>query len=96
MRTSHRVGCELGIFSSQASAQNADLVALLKRHVGDGRSHSLSHDYPVVSSLHKIMTKDKADKYIRDLMAMKPVLVESMLPAGERVGTGEILSRLLL
>jgi iron(III) transport system substrate-binding protein len=43
-----------------------------------------------LSSLHKVMTKDKADKYIRDLATMKPTLVESMLPAGERVSTGEM------
>ncbi len=36
------------------------------------------------------MSKDKADKYIRELAAMKPILVESMLPAGERVSTGEM------
>ncbi len=43
-----------------------------------------------LSSLHKIMAKEKADKFIRDLAAMKPTLVESMLPASERVATGEI------
>jgi iron(III) transport system substrate-binding protein len=43
-----------------------------------------------LSSLNKIMAKDKADKFIRDLAAMKPILVESMLPASERVATGEI------
>lgn len=43
-----------------------------------------------LSSLHKVMSKDKADKYIRELAAMKPTLVESMLPAGERVSTGEM------
>ena len=43
-----------------------------------------------LSSLHKIMTKEKTDKYIRDLAAMKPTLVESMLPAGERVSAGEM------
>ncbi len=43
-----------------------------------------------LSSLHKIMAKDKTDKFIRDLAAMKPILVESMLPASERVATGEI------
>jgi iron(III) transport system substrate-binding protein len=42
-----------------------------------------------VASLWKIMGKEKADKYIRDLAAMKPVLVESLLPAAERVTTGE-------
>jgi iron(III) transport system substrate-binding protein len=43
-----------------------------------------------LSSLHKIMAKDKAEKFIRDLAAMKPTLVESMLPVSERVATGEI------
>jgi iron(III) transport system substrate-binding protein len=42
-----------------------------------------------VASLEKLMGKEKADKYIRDLAAMKPVLVESLLPAAERVATGE-------
>jgi iron(III) transport system substrate-binding protein len=43
-----------------------------------------------LSSLNKIMAKDKTEKFIRDLAAMKPTLVESMLPASERVATGEI------
>jgi iron(III) transport system substrate-binding protein len=43
-----------------------------------------------LSSLHKIMGKEKAEKFIVDLAAMKPTLVESMLPAGERVSTGEM------
>jgi iron(III) transport system substrate-binding protein len=42
-----------------------------------------------VASLEKIMGKEKADKYIRDLAATKPILVESLLPAAERVMTGE-------
>ena len=42
-----------------------------------------------VASLEKLMGKEKAEKYIRDLAAMKPVLVESLLPAAERVATGE-------
>ncbi len=42
-----------------------------------------------VASLFEIMGKEKADKYIRDLAAMKPILVESLLPAAERVTTGE-------
>ena len=42
-----------------------------------------------VASLFKLMGKEKADKYIRDLAATKPVLVESLLPAAERVTTGE-------
>lgn len=42
-----------------------------------------------VASLEKLMGKEKAEKYIRDLAAQKPVLVESLLPAAERVSTGE-------
>jgi iron(III) transport system substrate-binding protein len=42
-----------------------------------------------VASLEKLMGKEKAEKYIRDLAAQKPVLVESLLPAAERVTTGE-------
>jgi iron(III) transport system substrate-binding protein len=43
-----------------------------------------------LSSLHKIMAKDKIEKFIRELAAMKPTLVESMLPVAERVATGEV------
>ena len=42
-----------------------------------------------VASLDKLMGKEKADKFIRDLAAQKPILVESLLPAVERVTTGE-------
>src|SRR5262245_1767951 len=42
-----------------------------------------------VASLDKLMGKEKADKYVRDLAAQKPVLVESLLPAAERAATGE-------
>ena len=42
-----------------------------------------------VASLYKVMGKEKAEKFIRDLAAMKPILVESLLPAAERVSTGE-------
>lgn len=40
-------------------------------------------------SLYKLMGKDRADKYLRDLGATKPVIVEGVLPAAERVTTGE-------
>ena len=42
-----------------------------------------------VASLWKVMGKEKADKFIRDLAATKPILVESLLPAAKRVTTGE-------
>ncbi|HWH78514.1 MAG TPA: extracellular solute-binding protein, partial [Candidatus Binatus sp.] len=35
-------------------------------------------------SLYKLMGKDRADKYLRDLAATKPVIVEGVLPAAER------------
>lgn len=40
-------------------------------------------------SLYKLMGKEGADKYLRDLAATKPVIVEGVLPAAERVTTGE-------
>ncbi|MBI2352554.1 MAG: extracellular solute-binding protein [Deltaproteobacteria bacterium] len=40
-------------------------------------------------SLQKIMGKEKAEKFVRDLAATKPLLVESLTPSGERVTTGE-------
>ncbi|HET9917394.1 MAG TPA: ABC transporter substrate-binding protein, partial [Candidatus Binatia bacterium] len=42
-----------------------------------------------VASLWKLLGQEKAEKFIRDLAAMKPVFVESLLPAAERVATGE-------
>ena len=42
-----------------------------------------------LNSLHKIMGKEKADKFIRDLAASKPLLVPSLTPAGEKITTGE-------
>ncbi len=43
-----------------------------------------------LASLWKVMgSKEKADKFIRDLAATQPIFVESLLPAAERVMTGE-------
>lgn len=42
-----------------------------------------------LTSLHKVLGKEKADKFIRDLAASKPLLVESLTPSGERITTGE-------
>ena len=41
-----------------------------------------------VASLDKLMGREKSEKFIRDLAAQKPILVESLLPAAERVATG--------
>ena len=42
-----------------------------------------------LGSLYKIMGREKADKFTRDLGATKPFLVESFAPSAERVSTGE-------
>ena len=40
-------------------------------------------------SLYKLMGKDRADEYLRGLGATKPMIVEGVLNAAERVTTGE-------
>ena len=42
-----------------------------------------------LASLDKIMAKPRAEKFIHDLAAAKPIFVESIVPAADRVGTGE-------
>ena len=42
-----------------------------------------------LASLEKLMGKEKAEKFIRELAAAKPIFVESLLPAAERVASGE-------
>lgn len=42
-----------------------------------------------LASLYKIMGNEKAEKFIRDLGATKPILAESFAPSAERVSTGE-------
>ena len=41
-------------------------------------------------NLHKLLGKERAEKFVGELAAMKPVLVESFGPAAERVTSGEI------
>ncbi len=43
-----------------------------------------------VASLPKLLGKDKADKFVRDLAASKPILAESLLPPVERAVSGEV------
>jgi iron(III) transport system substrate-binding protein len=42
-----------------------------------------------LASLDKIMSKARAEKFIRDLAAAKPIFVENTLPAAERVSSSE-------
>lgn len=50
-------------------------------------NHTLTTQW--LASLDKIMSKPRAEKFIRDLAAAKPIFVESIVPAADRVGTGE-------
>jgi iron(III) transport system substrate-binding protein len=43
-----------------------------------------------LSSLHKIMGKERADRYIKGLAAQQPVLVDSITPASQKILTGEV------
>jgi len=42
-----------------------------------------------LANVHKLIGKENAEKFVRDLAAMKPTLVESFNPAAERVTSGE-------
>jgi iron(III) transport system substrate-binding protein len=53
----------------------------------DPTQHTTTTEW--VASMEKLMGKEKGDKFIRDLAAAKPLLVESLLPAAERVSAGE-------
>jgi iron(III) transport system substrate-binding protein len=53
----------------------------------DASQHTTTAQW--LASLPRIMGKERADRFIRDLAATKPLLVESLTPAGERITTGE-------
>jgi iron(III) transport system substrate-binding protein len=56
--------------------------------IPDASQHTTTAQW--MASLHKVMGgHEKADKFLRDLAATKPLLVESLTPAGERITTGE-------
>jgi iron(III) transport system substrate-binding protein len=56
--------------------------------VPDPSQHTTTAQW--MASLPKVMgSKERADKFVRDLAATKPLLVESLTPAGERITTGE-------
>ena len=55
--------------------------------VADPSQHTTTAQW--LASLQKIIGKERADKFIRDFAATKPLLVESLTPAGERITTGE-------
>jgi len=43
-----------------------------------------------LASFHKIMGKEKADRYIKGLAAQKPVLASSITPASQKILSGEV------
>ncbi|MBM4264098.1 MAG: extracellular solute-binding protein [Deltaproteobacteria bacterium] len=51
-------------------------------------NHTLTTQW--LGSLDKIMPKERAEKFIRDLAAAKPQFAESIVPAADKVGTGEV------
>ncbi len=53
--------------------------------------HPINHTTTTqwLASLDKIMPKARAEKFIRDLAAAKPIFVENTIPAAERVSSGE-------
>ncbi len=54
--------------------------------------HPVNHTLTIqwLGSLDKIMPKERAEKFIRDLAAAKPHFAESIVPAADKVGTGEV------
>jgi iron(III) transport system substrate-binding protein len=42
-----------------------------------------------LANLYKLIGKERAEKFIRDLAALKPMLVESFAPAADRITSGE-------
>ena len=44
-----------------------------------------------LASLHKVIGKERADKFVRTLSGMQPIFGESFIPAAERVTGGEAL-----
>ena len=42
-----------------------------------------------LANVHKLIGKEKAERFVRDLAAMKPTLVESFNPTADRVTSGE-------
>ena len=86
-----------GVIYNKAGIKAADAPKTLEDVVKPEYRGKLVMPHPVnhtlttqwVASLDKIMPKQRAEKFIRDLAAAKPIFVESIVPAADRVGTGE-------
>ena len=86
-----------GVIYNKASIKASDAPKTLEDVVKPEYRGKLVMPHPVnhtlttqwLASLDKIMSKPRAEKFIRDLAAAKPIFVESIVPAADRVGTGE-------
>jgi iron(III) transport system substrate-binding protein len=43
-----------------------------------------------LANLHKVIGKERAERFVRNLASQKPILVESFIPSAERVTAGEV------
>ena len=86
----------IGIVYNKAQIKAADAPKSLKTFhpkyrgklvMPDPTQHTTTLQW--LASLYKIMGKESADKFILELGATKPFLVESLAPSAERVSTGE-------
>ena len=87
----------VGIVYNKSSVSAADVPRSLedllnpkyqgKFVIPDPTQHTTTLQW--LASLYKIMGKEKAQRFIQDLGASKPFMVESFAPAAERVSTGE-------
>ena len=88
----------VGIVYNKSMIKAADapksLEDLVKPHyrgklvMADPTLHTTTAQWLV--NLHKLLGKERAEKFVGELAAMKPVLVESFGPAADRVTSGEI------
>jgi iron(III) transport system substrate-binding protein len=86
-----------GVIFNKAGIKAADAPKTLEDVVKPQYRGKLVMPHPVnhtlttqwLGSLDKIMPKERAEKFIRDLAAAKPIFAESIVPAADKVGTGE-------
>ncbi|MGZ8452100.1 MAG: ABC transporter substrate-binding protein [Candidatus Binatia bacterium] len=86
-----------GVIFNKAGIKAADAPKTLEDVVKPEYRGKLVMPHPVnhtlttqwLGSLDKIMPKERAEKFIRDLAAAKPIFAESIVPAADKVGTGE-------
>lgn len=86
-----------GVIFNKAGIKAADAPKTLEDVVKPQYRGKLVMPHPVnhtlttqwLGSLDKIMPRERAEKFIRDLAAAKPIFAESIVPAADKVSTGE-------